>query len=108
MAARIGQRDLSPNGGVGAVVVGGDFHGLAIARSLGRRGVPVCIVDDEYSIGRFSKYATLAVRAPTLRKENETVDFLIDMGRRLKLKGWVLFPTRDELVVAFSRHRPAL
>jgi D-aspartate ligase len=108
MSANSENKQSATPGRVGAVVVGGDFHGLAIARSLGRRGVPVCIVDDEYSIGRFSRYATLAVRAPTLRKENETVDFLIDMGRRLNLNGWVLFPTRDELVVAFSRHRPRL
>ena len=43
---------------VGAVVVGGDYQGLGIVRSLGRRGVPVCAVDDEMSISRFSKYST--------------------------------------------------
>ncbi len=92
----------------GAVVVGGDFHGLAIVRSLGRHGVPVVVVDDEYSIGRFSKYTTRAVRAPSLRKEKETVDFLLDLGRKMDLRGWVLFPTRDELVAAFSRYRTQL
>lgn len=98
----------SSGGRIGAVVVGGDFHGLGIIRSLGRRGIPVCVVDDEFSIGRFSKYTTLFLRAPCLRKESETIDFLLTMGRRMNLKGWVLFPTRDELVAAFSRHRPAL
>ena len=93
---------------VGAVIVGGDFHGLGIIRSLGRHGVPLCVVDDEYSIGRFSKYTTFTVRAPNLRKEKETVDFLIEMGNRMKLNGWVLFPTRDEHVAAFSRHKQAL
>lgn len=92
----------------GAVVLGGDFHGLAIARSLGRHGVPVVLVDDEYSIGRFSKYTTRAVRAPNLRNEKETVSFLLDLGRKLDLNGWVLFPTRDELVVALSRFRGTL
>lgn len=92
----------------GAVVVGGDFHGLAVVRSLGRHGVPVVVVDDEYSIGRFSKYTTRAVRAPNLRKEKETVDFLLNLGHRLDLKGWVLFPTRDELVAAFSRYKTPL
>ena len=90
------------------MVVGGDFHGLGIVRSLGRHGVPVCVVDDEYSIGRFSKYATFAVRAPNLRAEKDTVDFLLNMGHRMNLKGWVLFPTRDEHVAAFSRHKQAL
>ncbi len=93
---------------VGAVVVGGDFHGLGIIRSLGSRGVPICVVDDEYSIGRFSKYTTYTVRPPNLRKEKETVDFLVEMGKRMKLNGWVLFPTRDEHVAAFSRHKQAL
>jgi predicted ATP-grasp superfamily ATP-dependent carboligase len=93
---------------VGAVVIGGDFHGLGIVRSLGRRGIPVCVIDDEYSICRFSRYTSLAVRAPNLRKEQETVDFLLEAGRRMNLKGWVLFPTRDELVAAISRHRSTL
>ena len=77
---------------VGAIIVGGDFHGLGIIRSLGRRGIPLCVVDDEHSIGRFSKYTTFTVRAPNLRKERETVDFLIEMGYRMNLNGWVLIP----------------
>jgi D-aspartate ligase len=93
---------------VGAVVVGGDFHGLGIIRSLGRHGIPLCVVDDEYSIGRFSKYTTFAVHAPNLRRENETIEFLVEMGRRMNLKGWVLFPTRDEHVALFSRHKQML
>ena len=95
-----GRREPSGNR-VGAVIVGGDFHGLGIIRSLGRRGVPLCVVDDEYSIGRFSKYTTFTVPAPNLRKEQEAVDFLLEMGHRMKLEGWVLFPTRDEHVAAF-------
>ena len=92
----------------GAVVVGGDFHGLGIARSLGRRGIPVCVIDDEFSIARFSRYTTLSIAAPSLRQEQATVDCLLDAARKHDLKGWVLFPTRDEHVAAFSRHRAAL
>jgi D-aspartate ligase len=90
---------------VGAVVVGGDYQGLGIVRSLGRRGVPVCVVDDEMSISRFSRYSTHFVRLANLRDERETVDALIKVGERLGLHGWVLYPTREELVVAFSRNR---
>jgi len=90
---------------IGAVIVGGDFHGLGIIRSLGRYGVPLCVVDDEYSIGRFSKYTTLAARVPNLRKEKETLEFLVEMAQRMNLKGWVLFPTRDEHVAMFSRNK---
>src|SRR5271157_1320843 len=87
--------------GVGAVVIGGDYQGLGIVRSLGRHNVPVCIIDDEYSISRFSKYATHVVPVASLRDERRTVDAVLEIGHRLNLKGWVLYPTRDETVAAF-------
>jgi D-aspartate ligase len=43
--------------GPGAVVLGGDYQGLGIVRSLGRHGIPTLIVDDERSIARASRYA---------------------------------------------------
>jgi D-aspartate ligase len=92
----------------GAVVVGGDYQGLGIARSLGRRNVPVCVIDDESSIARFSRYVTHSVRVASLRDEKQTVDIILDIGHRLDLKGWVLYPTRDETVAAFARHRSLL
>jgi D-aspartate ligase len=93
---------------VGAIVVGGDYQGLGIVRSLGRRGVPVCVIDDEHSIGRFSRFATYAVRVGDLRDERRTVAVVRDVGERLGLDGWVLYPTREETVAAFSRHRTDL
>lgn len=98
----------SVNSVVGAVVVGGDYQGLGIVRSLGSRGVPVCVVDDEVSISRFSKYCTHFVRVANLRDEHEAVDALIEVAGRLGLLGWVLYPTREELVAAFSRNRSQL
>jgi predicted ATP-grasp superfamily ATP-dependent carboligase len=92
----------------GAVVIGGDYQGLGIVRSLGRRGIPICILDDERSISRYSRYATYGVRVPDLRNQETTVQSLLDLAKRLDLKGWVLFPTRDELVAAISHHRVAL
>lgn len=93
---------------VGAVVIGGEHPGLGIARSLGRRGIPVCIIDDQHSVSQFSRYATRVVRVKDLRDEQTTVDQVMEIGQRYGLKGWVLFPTRDETVAAFSRHRDRL
>ncbi|MGA8022822.1 MAG: hypothetical protein WA361_05920 [Candidatus Acidiferrales bacterium] len=92
----------------GAVVIGGDYQGLAIVRSLGQRGIPICVLDDEHSISRFSRYTKFGIQVPDLRDEKATIEILLDVGRRLNLKGWVLFPTRDENVAALSRHRAAL
>lgn len=90
------------------MIIGGDYQGLGIVRSLGRRGVPVCVIDDEHSIARFSRYVQHSVRVPSLRREEETIQALLETGRRLKLQGWVVYPTRDEMVAALSRHREEL
>jgi predicted ATP-grasp superfamily ATP-dependent carboligase len=90
------------------VVIGGDYQGLGIVRSLGRHGVPVCVIDDERSIAKYSRYATHWVRSAELRGERATVDAVIATGRRLGLQGWVLYPTRDETVSAICRHRDEL
>jgi D-aspartate ligase len=93
---------------MGAVVIGGDYQGLGIVRSLGRHQIPVCVIDDEKSIARFSRYTTQTVSAPSLREEKETVDAILSIGRRLGLNGWVLYPTRDETVAALARNRELL
>lgn len=93
---------------IGAVVIGGDYQGLGIVRSLGRQKVPVCVIDDERSIARFSRYTTHAAKVDSLRGEKETVNQVLEIGQRLNLRGWVLYPTRDETVAAFARFRPVL
>jgi len=93
---------------IGAVVAGGDYQGLGIVRSLGRKGVPVCVVDDELSISRYSRYCTHFVKLSDLRSERAAVDSILEVGKRLGLKGWILYPTREELVAAFSRNRSEL
>ena len=96
------------DGKPGAVVIGGDYQGLGIVRSLGSRGIPVCVVDDEHSISRFSRYCQRFVKLKSLRDGDITVDSLLDLGDRLKLHGWILYPTRDEHVAAFSLRRSEL
>jgi D-aspartate ligase len=93
---------------IGALILGGDFHGLGIARSLGRHGVPVGVVDDERSIARYSRYTTFTHRLRSLRGAEETVEALLGLGRKKGLHGWVLYPTRDESVAALSQYRAQL
>jgi len=93
---------------VGAVVLGGDYQGLGIARSIGRQGVPVCVVDDERSITRLSRYCSSFEPIADLGDEDRVVDDLLAIARRRGLEGWVLYPTRDETVAALARHRDRL
>ena len=53
----------------GAVVVGGDHPGLGIARSLGRRGIPVYVVEDQYCISSFSKYVARVVQVESILQQ---------------------------------------
>ena len=93
---------------VGAVVLGGDYQGLGIARSVGRHGVPVVVVDDERSIARLSRYCESTSASPTCGDEARVVDDLLRIARRRGLEGWVLYPTRDETVAAIARNRERL
>ena len=93
---------------IGGVVLGGDSQGLGIARSLGRHGIPVCVVDDETSISRASRFVQHTVRVPDLRRESSLLDALALARGRFGLSGWVVFPTRDENVAALAANRDTL
>lgn len=92
----------------GALVVGGDHPGLGVVRSLGRRGIPVYVVDDQPCISKYSRYADRVIRVDDILDQRKTVDAVLEVGRRFGLKNWVLIPTRDETVAAFSRCRDEL
>jgi D-aspartate ligase len=125
MVARMVERNLMPqdlltgstekalswefdNSPVGAVVVGGDHPGLAVARSLGRRGIPVCVIEDQRCISSWSRYVDRVIRVNSILDERTTVDAILSIGKRYNLRGWVLYPTRDETVAAFARYREKL
>jgi D-aspartate ligase len=92
----------------GAVVVGGDYQGLGIIRSLGRNGIPTCVIDDEHSVGRFSRYATHSLHVADLQDPAAAVEAVLNAAERFGLDGWVLFPTRDEHVETFAHERERL
>ena len=90
------------------MVIGGDYQGLGIVRSLGRHRIPVCVIDDELSIARASRFAVDYLRVPGLRTEQALLDALALARDRLGLSGWVLYPTREENVAAIAANRDAL
>lgn len=105
---RRSRKHAAPSGVPGALVIGGDYQGLGIARSLGRRGIPVAVLDDEVSIAPRSRYVQQSLRVPTLRSSEATMDALHEAAGRFGLDGWVLFPTREETVAAIAQNRDEL
>ncbi|MGH9822544.1 MAG: carboxylate--amine ligase, partial [Blastocatellia bacterium] len=92
-----------------ALVFNCHITGLAVARSLGRRGVPVIGLDrDDKGLGLHSRYTTVSGLCPyPLDNEEAFVELLMEIGSALPRKG-VLFPCLDEWVFAVLRHRSEL
>jgi predicted ATP-grasp superfamily ATP-dependent carboligase len=102
-------RLVDPNGSApGGVVLGGDYQGLGIARSLGRHGIPVCVIDDEASIARLSRFVRKVIRVPDLRSEASLLEAVAIAREKLGPSRWVLYPTREENVATIAANRDAL
>ena len=99
---------LAKREGIGALVVGGDHPSLGVARSWAKLGIPVYMVEDQPRSSVYSRFAKRVVRVKDVRDQQKTVDAVLDVGHQFGLRNWVLFPTRDENVAAFSAHRDRL
>jgi D-aspartate ligase len=102
-------RQVNASDRAAAVVFNCHITGLAVARSLGRRGVPVIGLDREANgYGLHSRYTTVAGLCPyPLDDERAFINLLMEIGATLKQKA-VLFPCLDEWVFAVARHRREL
>jgi D-aspartate ligase len=82
---------------------------LAIARSLGKAGVPVLGLDrDTGGLGQQSRHLTALALCPDVQDGGRAfVDFLMEIGPRFRERP-VLFPTNDDWVFAVARHKEEL
>jgi D-aspartate ligase len=98
----------SPRAGLGALVMGGDYRGLALVRNLGRHGVPVWVINQQdQRLAGASRYARRTLLFPSWQ-DKSGVEFLLELGQKHGLNGWLLFPTSDESVVLASSHHKLL
>ena len=94
--------------GQGALVVGGDYRGLGVVRSLGRRGIPVWVLTDgDDVLATRSRYA---VRHMPLRgtSNDEQAESLLRLADEHALDGWALFPTSDRTAAMIGQHHAEL
>jgi D-aspartate ligase len=89
----------------GAIVLGGNFVGLGIVRSLGAYGIPTWVFDADRSksIAQFSRYTTRFVET-----REPITDVLLREGKKHQLNGWVIFPIADDYVEAVSANHDLL
>lgn len=92
----------------GALVLGADYRGLGVVRSLGRHGVRVWVLKEaEEPLGAISRFAERSLAWPE-GGADARVAFLVELAERHDLAGWALFPTADETAALLARHHEAL
>lgn len=99
--------ELASTSRKGAIVLGGAHGSLEIARSLGRRGIPVWLITADNPLAGLSRYVERSFpwRGP---RDDGALNFLIDLSRRHDLGGWVLFAGSDEDLWFLAKNHTAL
>ncbi|MBV9544975.1 MAG: ATP-grasp domain-containing protein [Chloroflexi bacterium] len=92
---------------IGAIVIGGDYRGLGVVRSLGRRGIPVWVLTDEHHVAATSRYTRRHYAWPAGGAPRQ-IEFLLELARRHGVAGWALIPTGDETAALLAQHRACL
>jgi D-aspartate ligase len=91
----------------GALVLGADYRGLGVVRSLGRRGVPVWVLKEPgESLASTSRYARRTL--PWRAAGDDRVGFLCGLAQSEGVAGWALLPTGDEMAALVARHHALL
>ena len=93
---------------VGAVITGGDFQGLGVMRTLAKKDIPIILLDSDFCIGRFSRFKKKFFKSPHPSEEKSYLNFLIDLAKKEKIHGWVIFPNSDESVYVLSKYKDIL
>lgn len=99
--------DAASRAPAGVLILGGAHGALAIARSLGRRNIPVAMVSDDFTLVRLSRFigqyfSWQGPAAPNV------ADWLIDLAAKHNLRDWLLVPGGDGEVRMISEHRKQL
>jgi D-aspartate ligase len=91
----------------GALILGGAHGSLAIARSLGRRDIPVWLVTSDNPLATLSRYVDRNFFWPGPDWDG-AVAYLADLAECHRLKDWVLFAGGDAEVQFVAQNHKAL
>ncbi|HKV25414.1 MAG TPA: ATP-grasp domain-containing protein [Candidatus Acidoferrum sp.] len=92
----------------GALVMGADYRALGVVRSLGRKKIPVWLINQGgHHVAAVSRFVTRRVRWPVAHQAAQ-IEFLLELGFQNNLNGWALIPTDDYAVALLAHHHKIL
>ena len=86
---------IAPKRPGGAVILGGAHGTLALARSFGRRNIPVWLVSNDNPLPRWSRYVRRSLSWPGPDDPEAAARFLIEAAKAYGLEGFLLVPAAD-------------
>jgi predicted ATP-grasp superfamily ATP-dependent carboligase len=89
------------------LILGGAHGSLAVARSLGRHGIPVRFLFNDHPLARFSRYVTASNRWPG-PNDPVAAEWLLRFAHQHDLDGWTLFACGDAEVQFAAREHAVL
>jgi predicted ATP-grasp superfamily ATP-dependent carboligase len=92
----------------GVIVTGGDFQAIGVLRTLGRKGIPLILLDSEYCIGRYSRFKKRFFKSPPPSEKESYLNFLVELAEKEDIKGWIIIPNSDETVYILSKNKDIL
>lgn len=91
----------------GVIIIEGHVQGLANTRLLGKRGIPVIIVDKGDCVARYSRYCKAYYKCPDYLGD-DFADFLLRLHKAFNLQDWLLLPSNDHAVHTIARNKDRL
>lgn len=87
----------------GVVLLGGTHGALAVARSFGRKNVPVVLLTDDHPLPKLSRYVRRSFDWPGASSP-QVEQWLVDFAIRHGLQNWLLIPCADAEVKCVAEH----
>ncbi len=78
----------------GVVILGGAHNALALARSFGRRKIPVVLVSDDHPLPSFSRYVRRSLNWPGATSP-DAANWLVALAAQNGFQNWLLLPCAD-------------
>ncbi len=82
------RRDSTP----GAVILGSDFKALGVIRSLGQRGIPCIVIDNQPRSAWFSRYTKKRFHWQHNMSDQQFLHFLLSIGKVIPARAMGTFP----------------